>query len=176
MAPKKTETTAASEASGAAPGVFGTLTEGEMKFIKIMFDNMSTRPDADWDKVAADVGLKDAKCAKERFRQMSVKHGWRDGTTATPRKPKAAAGATPGTACTTPSKVSKAKTPRKTPVKKNAKSKAKADSDEEAGNSQQLVDASAVAVAPEDVAEDSIQAKENADVGEGKIEVAASGQ
>lgn len=38
---------------------------------------MTQKPDADWDKVAGDLGLKDAKCAKERFRQMSVRHGWR---------------------------------------------------------------------------------------------------
>src|SRR6516164_5481357 len=93
------------EANGAGNGSTATInpmTEGEMKFIKAMFDNMTQRPDANWDKVAADLGLKDSKCAKERFRQMSVKHGWRDGLgVATPRKVKAG----PATATsTTPSK------------------------------------------------------------------------
>lgn len=45
---------------------------------------MTQKPDADWDKVAGDLGLKDAKCAKERFRQMSVRHGWRPNAQAGP--------------------------------------------------------------------------------------------
>jgi hypothetical protein len=78
-----------------------SITDGEMNFIKALFDNMKERPDADWDKVAAAAELKNAKCAKERFRQMSVKHGWRlnsgDGT---PKKG------------STPTKVSKIRTPK----------------------------------------------------------------
>jgi hypothetical protein len=62
--------------SSEAPTVSG-LSETELRFIKAVFDNMTQKPDADWDKVANDLGLKDAKCAKERFRQMSVRHGWR---------------------------------------------------------------------------------------------------
>ncbi|KAF7559725.1 hypothetical protein G7046_g4433 [Stylonectria norvegica] len=73
------------------------LTEGELRFIKAVFDNMTQKPDADWDLVAAALGLKDAKCAKERFRQMSVRHGWRDSSaTATPRKAKGGAAAGDG--------------------------------------------------------------------------------
>ncbi|KAM0343724.1 hypothetical protein ACHAPU_008315 [Fusarium lateritium] len=53
------------------------LTDGELRFIKAIFDNMTQKPDADWDAVATTLSLKDAKCAKERFRQMSVRHGWR---------------------------------------------------------------------------------------------------
>lgn len=45
---------------------------------------MTQKPDADWDKVAGDLNLKDAKCAKERFRQMSVRHGWRPNAQAAP--------------------------------------------------------------------------------------------
>lgn len=56
------------------------LTDNELRFIKAVFDNMTQKPDANWDSVATDLGLKDAKCAKERFRQMSVRHGWRDQT------------------------------------------------------------------------------------------------
>ncbi|KOS20522.1 hypothetical protein ESCO_005417 [Escovopsis weberi] len=48
----------------------------ESRFIKAVFDNMTEKPNADWARVAADMGLKDAKCARERFRQMSLRHGW----------------------------------------------------------------------------------------------------
>lgn len=70
------------------------LTDGELRFIKAVFDNMTQKPDANWVSVATDLGLKDAKCAKERFRQMSVRHGWRDQNASaapSPRKAKAAA-------------------------------------------------------------------------------------
>ncbi|KAI8720475.1 hypothetical protein NCS52_00492800 [Fusarium sp. LHS14.1] len=110
MSPKKTTTE-----DGSPTG----LTDGELRFIKAIFDNMTQKPDADWDAVATTLGLKDAKCAKERFRQMSVRHGWRDqssgGATASPRK--AAAG----------DKVTKK---RATPRKKAAAAK-KAEKDEE---------------------------------------------
>lgn len=90
------------------------LTDGELRFIKAVFDNMVQRPDADWVKVAADLGLKDAKCAKERFRQMSVRHGWRDQPSAasSPRKRNAVTGpsdegpATPAKRTRTPRKKS----------------------------------------------------------------------
>lgn len=78
---------------------------------------MTQKPDANWDIVATDLGLKDAKCAKERFRQMSVRHGWRDQTSATssPRK--------------SDGKVTK-RAPR-TPTKKAAKSAALVNSEDE---------------------------------------------
>ena len=79
MAPKK----AASAEDDSQVG----LTPNENRFIKILFDNMTSKPDADWGNVARDLGLKDAKCARERFRQMSVRHNWGTGTS--PRKPKA---------------------------------------------------------------------------------------
>lgn len=96
MPPKKT---AESSANG--------LTDGELRFIKAIFDNMTQKPDADWNKVAGDIGLKDAKCAKERFRQMSVRHGWREQGSAasTPRKPKAVG--------PIDSKITKKRTPKK---------------------------------------------------------------
>ncbi|KAJ4859089.1 hypothetical protein T069G_07356 [Trichoderma breve] len=65
--------------SSDSPSVTTGLRENELRFIKAVFDNMTQKPDADWGKVAGDLGLKDAKCAKERFRQMSVRHGWRTG-------------------------------------------------------------------------------------------------
>jgi hypothetical protein len=91
------------------------LTDGENRFIKVMFDNMTQRPDANWDQVASDLGLKDAKCAKERFRQISARHGWRDQGTS-PRKTKANTGGSG----TLDSKVTKKAAPR-TPRKKAKK-------------------------------------------------------
>ena len=87
MPPKRA---AADEGADAPIG----LTDNELRFIKAIFDNMTQKPDADWGEVANDLGLKDAKCAKERFRQMSNRHGWRDqgsAGTASPRKVKSAA-------------------------------------------------------------------------------------
>lgn len=92
------------------------LTDGELRFIKAIFDNMTQKPDANWDAVATTLTLKDAKCAKERFRQMSVRHGWREqnATGGSPRKGKA------GSAASGDSKVAKKpRTPRKKVVKKD---------------------------------------------------------
>lgn len=91
------------------------LTDGELRFIKAIFDNLTQKPNANWDRVAGDLGLKDAKCAKERFRQMSVRHGWRDAVTS-PRK----ARATPGPVGD--AKVKKTRSPRikASPAKKHS--------------------------------------------------------
>ncbi|KAJ4254893.1 hypothetical protein NW762_009691 [Fusarium torreyae] len=103
MPPKKS-------ASGEDGSVTG-LTDGELRFIKAIFDNMTQKPDADWDAVAETLSLKDAKCAKERFRQMSIRHGWRnDQAAASPRKGGPSAG----------DKVAKKpRAPRKKAVKKS---------------------------------------------------------
>lgn len=61
------------------------LTATESRFVKALFENMSSKPDADWDQVAKAVELKDAKCAKERFRQICKRHDWYGGT-ASPKK------------------------------------------------------------------------------------------
>lgn len=42
---------------------------------------------ADWEKVVEEVSVKDAKCARERFRQISVKHSFGSGDS--PQKPRA---------------------------------------------------------------------------------------
>ncbi|KAM0250891.1 hypothetical protein ACHAQJ_008425 [Trichoderma viride] len=76
MPPKKADNPDALSVNG--------LRDNELRFIKAVFDNMTQKPDADWGQVAGDLGLKDAKCAKERFRQMSVRHGWRTGAPAMP--------------------------------------------------------------------------------------------
>ncbi|KAI9158484.1 hypothetical protein HJFPF1_06479 [Paramyrothecium foliicola] len=107
MAPRKKT----AGADGEAPT---GLTDSELRFIKAVFDNMTQKPDADWSMVASDLSLKDAKCAKERFRQMSVRHGWRDSGSAnnSPRKPKA-----------TDNKVAKKpRTPKKKAVKQDESS------------------------------------------------------
>ncbi|KAH7246047.1 hypothetical protein BKA59DRAFT_455103 [Fusarium tricinctum] len=94
------------------------LTDGELRFIKAVFDNMTQKPDADWDAVAASLSLKDAKCAKERFRQMSVRHGWRgDVASGTGTRKPAAASAASGVA-KKPRASRTPRTPRKKPTKK----------------------------------------------------------
>lgn len=52
------------------------LTDSELRFVSALFESMSTLPEADWDNCADVLGLKDSKCAKERWRQISVRHGW----------------------------------------------------------------------------------------------------
>ncbi|POR34128.1 Uncharacterized protein TPAR_05648 [Tolypocladium paradoxum] len=110
MPPKKAATTEGPEAP------IG-LTDNELRFIKAIFDNMTQKPDADWNQVANDLGLKDAKCAKERFRQMSNRHGWRDqgaATTASPRKARSATGPSGD------GKIKKTRSPRKKTIKSEA--------------------------------------------------------
>ncbi|KAJ6441951.1 ATPase-like, ATP-binding domain protein [Purpureocillium lavendulum] len=142
MPPKKVAAAAAAAEGGEAPT---GLTDGELRFIKALFDNMTQKPDANWEQVAGDLGLKDAKCAKERFRQMSVRHGWRDGAgpTLSPRKSKNVAGGLTGDA-----KVKKTRSPRK----KAAPAKKDEDEDE---------------IKDEIKAEE--EAKENPEVSEGEI-------
>lgn len=100
------------------------LTDGELRFIKAIFDNMTQKPDADWDAVAQTLSLKDAKCAKERFRQMSVRHGWR-GDSAAAASPRKATSTAAGDKVT-----KKPRTPRKPAAKKSAK-KAEVEDDED---------------------------------------------
>ncbi|EHK24465.1 uncharacterized protein TRIVIDRAFT_31507 [Trichoderma virens Gv29-8] len=107
--------------SSDTPSVNG-LRDNELRFIKAVFDNMTQKPDANWAQVATDLGLKDAKCAKERFRQMSVRHGWRSNTQATPGS--SPGGKTKKNDVTGPSgdgkvtKKPKARTPKKAVAKK----------------------------------------------------------
>jgi hypothetical protein len=75
MPPKKAATTTASIGEASNNGA-PSLTQNEYSFIGAMLSHMNSKPDVDWDGVAQDCGLKDAKCTKERYRQMSVKHGW----------------------------------------------------------------------------------------------------
>jgi hypothetical protein len=101
------------------------LTDGELRFIKAIFDNMTQKPDADWNAVAETLSLKDAKCAKERFRQMSVRHGWRGDASASPASPRK------GSAAASGNKVAKKpRTPRK-PVAKKPPKKVEVEEDDE---------------------------------------------
>ncbi|KAG6055254.1 hypothetical protein E4U17_003105 [Claviceps sp. LM77 group G4] len=67
--------TATTTTEGDVPLTPSSLTDNETRLVKTVFDNMAQKPDANWDRVAADLGIKDAKRAKERFRQMSVMVG-----------------------------------------------------------------------------------------------------
>lgn len=64
------------------------FTAVEMAYVKAVIRysrvNLTT---ADWEKVAEEVRVKDAKCARERFRQISVKHSFGSGDS--PQKPSA---------------------------------------------------------------------------------------
>ncbi|CAH0040938.1 unnamed protein product [Clonostachys solani] len=112
------------------------LNSNEMKFIKAVFDNMTQKPDANWDNVAVDLGLKDAKCAKERFRQLSVRHGWREQAGATSGARKARPAAANGDSKVT----KKPRTPRK---KKAMKEESDEDDDKNDVKSEEDSDKSA---------------------------------
>ncbi|KZL82135.1 hypothetical protein CI238_07586 [Colletotrichum incanum] len=69
MPPKKNTT---SDGEGSVP----SFTQNEALFVKALFDSMNSRPDVDYDKVAATMGLANAKSARDKFRVISKKHGW----------------------------------------------------------------------------------------------------
>ena len=86
----------------------------EMRFITAFFTNITAKPEVDWDQVAVDASLKDARCARDRFRQIMAKHGCQASTAgASPRKAKTAGEVPEGSA---PAKVTK-RVPRKKAVK-----------------------------------------------------------
>lgn len=53
------------------------LSDTEAKFIQALLQNTAGPINAEWDKVAKALDLKDAKCAKERWRQISIRHGFK---------------------------------------------------------------------------------------------------
>ncbi|SPO05749.1 uncharacterized protein DNG_08436 [Cephalotrichum gorgonifer] len=83
------------------------FTPTELAFIKAVFRHSKARMNADWDKVAEEVKVKDAKCAKERFRQISVKHAFGSAPDSSPQK------ASVDTIDSSPTKVTKKRAPRK---------------------------------------------------------------
>ncbi|KAG8168258.1 hypothetical protein KVR01_003947 [Diaporthe batatas] len=62
-----------------------TLNEAQTKFLAILMRNVKGKPDIDFDAVSKELGITQ-KSAKERFRLLSVKMGWKDGPS-TPKKP-----------------------------------------------------------------------------------------
>jgi hypothetical protein len=113
----------------------GGLSESESRLLKSVFENMAKQPEVDWDKVAICASLKDAKCARERFRQMRAKHGWESGDKASPTKASPAAksgggGAAGNTASPRgggvlgDTRVTKRQSPRKQPTVSKPKKKA----------------------------------------------------
>ncbi|RDA93798.1 hypothetical protein CP533_6372 [Ophiocordyceps camponoti-saundersi (nom. inval.)] len=102
-----------------------TLTTTELRFIQAVFNNMTQKPDANWENVARELKLKDAKCAKERFRQMSVRHGWRDH----PSTPRGAKRSAPSSVGSPDAKVKKAKRARRSKTGETAQVIKKEDSE-----------------------------------------------
>ncbi|POS76750.1 hypothetical protein DHEL01_v204863 [Diaporthe helianthi] len=70
-----------------------TLSEAQTKFFAILMRNIKGKPDIDFDAVSKELGITQ-KSAKERFRLLSVKMGWKDGPP-TPKKPTGVAKRTP---------------------------------------------------------------------------------
>lgn len=60
--------------------IMSTLTEPEVKLVQAIFESTTGPIDADWTLVAQKMGLKDKKCARERWRQICVRRGWRAGS------------------------------------------------------------------------------------------------
>ncbi|KAJ4386668.1 hypothetical protein N0V93_009566 [Gnomoniopsis smithogilvyi] len=84
-----------------AAGDGATLTEAQLKFLASMMKNTKSKPDIDWDQVAAEFGMT-VKSARERHRVMSNKFGWNaksggDGLSPSPKTPKKSAGVTKNT-------------------------------------------------------------------------------
>lgn len=66
-----------------------SLTAAELRFLQAVIESTSGPINADWDQVAEIMKLKDAKCAKERWRQISNRRGWKTGGAKTGEKKKA---------------------------------------------------------------------------------------
>lgn len=107
-----------------------TFSGSEMRFMTAFFTNMKSKPEVDWDQVAIDATLKDARCARDRFRQILAKHNCAvsSSATASPRKKKA--GGEEGEGGTL-SKVTK-RAPRKKAVKKQEEGDGEEEGDEAA--------------------------------------------
>lgn len=70
MAPEK-------EPTSREPAGVKNFTPKEAEFIRSLFCNMNTRPNVNWDSVAADMSLKDASVAQARYRSICGRHGIR---------------------------------------------------------------------------------------------------
>ena len=64
------------EVSGGGISLNGkSATPKDIEFIITLVENLNVKVDANWDAIAAKLGLKDAKCTRERWRQIRVKFG-----------------------------------------------------------------------------------------------------
>ncbi|KAL7621038.1 hypothetical protein AAE478_008350 [Parahypoxylon ruwenzoriense] len=83
MPPKKSDVTAASSGEDGAIA----LTPGDVKMIDVVLKNSgpASKPNgANWTKIVEQLELKDAKSAKERFRQVCKKYQWFESEEASP--------------------------------------------------------------------------------------------
>lgn len=80
MPPKKAAAADEAGANGAGAGTNSLMikdkipSEGDHRFFLAMIANLVTKPDVNWDGVAETMGLKDVKCTKERWRQITKKY------------------------------------------------------------------------------------------------------
>ena len=88
------------------------LTDGENRFLQAVLRSILGPINADWNLVAQEMKLKDGKCARERWRQIRGRHGWKSASSTGEKKKVVRKQATPNKA--TPTKA----TPKNTPVKK----------------------------------------------------------
>ncbi|KAK0634761.1 hypothetical protein B0T17DRAFT_649896 [Bombardia bombarda] len=122
--------------------------DGEARFIYAMLENITVKPDTNWDNVSEMLGLKDAKCAKERWRQIRLKYeltNMEDGLAATPTKAKGGrAKKTPAATLKTPAAagdsidelaVEDGTPAAKTPAAKGPRKRASQNDDNDAENS-----------------------------------------
>ncbi|KAI1506293.1 hypothetical protein F5X99DRAFT_426357 [Biscogniauxia marginata] len=85
------------QANGTEDGNAITLTPGDIKLLNAIFANATSKPDVNWEACASDLGMKNAKVAKDRFNQVIKKHNWFKSTVtdgveegvSTPKAPKA---------------------------------------------------------------------------------------
>jgi hypothetical protein len=96
------------------------LTDGENRFLQAVLHSTLGPINADWAQVAQEMSLKDGKCARERWRQICGRHGWKSASATGEKKKAVRQQAAPKKA--TPQKAATHKkapvTPKKTVVKK----------------------------------------------------------
>lgn len=74
------------------------LTDSEMRFLQAVIESTPGPINADWNQVAEIMKLKDGKCARERWRQISVRKGWKVGSGSKTAEKKKAVRKTPSKA------------------------------------------------------------------------------